>query len=110
MVRQYFLLAVLGIGIGLMAGCSRIDKEPSLEGMVPFDNLPAEYGTLVAITPYSGWERETTWYEFWFSDPVSGKITHVPMHRRSWSYRPEMVRTIERLPAGLPISRQGGES
>jgi hypothetical protein len=81
--------------------------EPTELGFTPLDSLPADYGQLVAVTPHFGRSGPTSWYELWFSEPASGRITLVPVWRPGLSYPKSAVTVIERAPADTaPVTPQ----
>ena len=96
----------------LINGCEPLPEEPQqLEPAelqyTALDSLPAEYGQLVAVTPHLGSSGPSDWYELWFSEPASGKITLVPVWRPGLSYPKSGVTVIERAPSGAaPVTPQ----
>ena len=66
-------------------------EEPK-EGLVPFADIPADWGQLVAVTMY----KDTGYYELWFSNPDTGSLTHVPLDRATWQVKLDRIRTIRR--------------
>ena len=68
-------------------------------GLIPLDSIPAEWGQLVAVIQRVVPEGQLLWNDLWFSDPVSGRITFVPVYRPDLTYKPASVYVIERVPA-----------
>ena len=100
-MRPHHLLVVLPVL--WIAGCQpleeRLEEQAPIDyGLVPFDSLPMEWGRLVAVTPHPQKSGAATWYEMWFSDPTSGRITLVPVYRPELSYSPSLVTVIGRAP------------
>lgn len=84
-------------GILCCVSCSPLEQQPQLpESLVDLQELPAEYGQLVAVVPMPNSDNNARWYELWFSDPDTGRIAFVPMYRPRWQYDPENIRVIER--------------
>ena len=96
----------------LINGCEPLQQEPQqLEptelGYTPLDSLPADYGQLVAVTPHFGRSGPSDWYELWFSEPASGRITLVQVWRPGLSYLKSAVIVIERAPVDTaPVAPQ----
>jgi len=90
---------LLVLGILAIQACSPLNQEKSVESwnLTPFTAIPAEWGNLVAVHQYPG-SKDVGWYELWFSDPESGRVTYVPLYRPEWAYREDRVRIIERTP------------
>ncbi len=88
---------LLSCGVLLLLSCSPMQE--SLEGLVAFDQVPAEYGQLISVTQH---HSKPHWYELWFSNPETGVITYVPVYRTSWQYNPDHVKIVDRLPAASP--------
>jgi hypothetical protein len=93
-MKVHYLLPLVG-GL-LILSCAPLQEEEMVTDLIPFDNLPAEWGHLVAVNEYPGSEERVGWYEFWFSNPETGRVTYVPMYRPEWGYLPDKVRVIER--------------
>ena len=81
-----------------LGACTSLERmsQANLDALVPLDQLPAEYGQLVAVTQFGDPAIRPGWYELWFSDPESGKITQVPFWRETWSYAADRIRVVER--------------
>jgi len=52
----------------------------------------------VAVTPHTSSTGVSTWYELWFSEPTSGRVTLVPVYRPELSYDPALVDVVHRVP------------
>ena len=101
-MRLYYVLALVPLlWIGACQPLEKETKEPSAvaSGLIPLDSLPAEWGNLVAVIPRVGRDGPTDWYELWFSEPTSGRITLVPVHRPELRYPSSSVYVVERAPA-----------
>lgn len=105
-MRSYRLIALI-LFLLPIAGCQPLpvaeekDPQDTAElGYLPLDSLPAEWGRLVAVTPHFSRSGSSDWYELWFSDTVSGRVTLVPVYRPDLTYPPDVVRVIDRVPGG----------
>ena len=102
-MRLHYLLALVPLlWIGACQPLEQEGMEPSAvdPGLIPLDSLPAEWGNLVAVIPRVARDGPTDWYELWFSEPTSGRITLVPVYRPELRYPSSSVYVIERAPAG----------
>jgi hypothetical protein len=104
---RYQPLLALVLPLLLIGGCEPLpEKEQQVQpdnlGFVPLDSLPAEYGQLVAVTPHFGRSGPSDWYELWFSEPVSGRVTLVQVWRPGMSYPASAVVVIDRAPSAAP--------
>ena len=109
---QFHRPLALVLPLLLISGCEPLNEEPQQFeptelGYTSLDSLPAEYGQLVAVTPHFGRSGPSDWYELWFSEPASGRITLVPVWRPGLSYLTSAVTVIERAPADTaPVTPQ----
>ncbi len=109
-MRHYPLLLLTGL---LAWSCTPLaEEEPpgGPENLVALTELPAEYGELIAVTRIPNPRNRMEWYELWFSHPETGRITHVPVWRQTWSYAPDWITVIDRTPAASneEASQEGG--
>ena len=101
-MRLHYLLALVPLlSIGACQPLEKESSEPSVvdPSLIPLDSLPAEWGKLVAVIPRVARDGPTDWYELWFSEPTSGRITLVPVYRPELRYPPSSVYVVERTPA-----------
>jgi hypothetical protein len=108
-MRFHRLLALV-FPVLLIGGCEPLPEvaEPvEPPGLVSLDSLPAEYGELVAVTPHTSPWGPSNWYELWFSDAVSGRVTLVAVWRPGLRYAPSAVKVVERTPsASAPVNQR----
>lgn len=96
----------LALSLFLIGACQPLPREEETPvdtaelGYLPLDSLPAEWGQLVAVTPHFNRSGPSDWYELWFSEPVSGRVTLVSVYRPNLTYALDVVRVIERVPGG----------
>ena len=100
-MRLYHLLVLVPLlWIGACQPLEEADEASAVAaGLIPLDSIPAEWGHLVAVIQRVVPEGQLLWNDLWFSDPVSGRITFVPVYRPDLTYKPASVYVVERVPA-----------